>query len=86
MKKWMNEMRYKLLVKGLLLKEDFRERSKRLKEFNEDNRGVAVIEIILILVVVMALGVVFREKIKDLFDKIFKKINDTGGDIMKSYQ
>lgn len=86
MKKWMNEMRYKLLVKGLLLKEDFRERSKRVKEFNEDNRGVAVIEIILILVVVMALGVVFREKIKDLFDKIFKKINDTGGDIMKSYQ
>lgn len=86
MKKWMNEMRYKLLVKGLLLKEDFRERSKRLKEFNEDNRGVAVIEIILILVVVMALGVVFREKIKDLFDTIFKKINDTGGEIMKSYQ
>lgn len=86
MKKWMNEMRYKLLVKGLLLKEDFRERSKRLKEFNEDNRGVAVIEIILILVVVMALGVVFREKIKDLFDTIFTKINDTGGEIMKSYQ
>lgn len=86
MKKWMNEMRYKLLVKGLLLKEDFRERSKRLKEFNEDNRGVAVIEIILILVVVMALGVAFRGKIKDLFDTIFNKINDTGGEIMKPYQ
>lgn len=81
----MIDMKYRMLVKSLLLREGAKDRRERLKEFWGDEKGIAVIEVILILVVVMALGVVFRKNIKQLFDNIFKEINASGKKIIKKY-
>lgn len=85
MKDKITDMKYRMLVKGLLMQEDVKDRRSRFKDFRGDNRGIAVIEVILILVIVMALGVVFRKNIKDLFDSIFKQINSSGKKIIKDF-
>lgn len=85
MKDKITDMKYRMLVKGLLMQEDVKDRRSRFKDFWGDNRGIAVIEVILILVIVMALGVVFRKNIKDLFDSIFKQINSSGKKIIKDF-
>lgn len=43
----------------------------------KDNRGVGVIEIILILVVLIALVLIFRKQLETFVVNIFKKINAT---------
>nr|WP_315103790.1 Flp1 family type IVb pilin [uncultured Catonella sp.] len=61
------EICYSLEVKRMIAKE-------KLKEVKDDNRGIAVIEIILILVIVLGLIIIFRSNLKDMIDEIFKKI------------
>jgi Flp pilus assembly pilin Flp len=47
---------------------------KGFRDFLWEEDGVAVIEIVLILVVLIGLVVIFNTKIKDLNTKIFNKI------------
>ena len=61
------EVFYSLEVKKMLAKE-------RWQEIKGDNRGLAVIEIILILVIVLGLIIIFRKNLKEMIDEIFKKI------------
>ena len=61
------EICYSLEVKRMIAKE-------KLKDVKDDNRGIAVIEIILILVIVLGLIIIFRSNLKDMIDEIFKKI------------
>lgn len=48
----------------------------RLAEVKNDNSGVAVIEIILILVVLIGLVIVFKSQAAALVNKIWKAITD----------
>lgn len=67
---------YGLEVKKMLVEE-------RLKDLKDDNRGIAVIEIILILVIILGLILIFRKNLKDMIDKIFHQINGDRDKILK---
>jgi len=67
MKTKANDLLYSLEVKKMLAKE-------RWEEAKNDNRGIAVIEIILILVIVLGLIIIFRKNLKDMITDIFIKI------------
>lgn len=67
MKTKVNDLFYSIEVKKMLAKE-------RWEEAKDDNRGIAVIEIILILVIVLGLIIIFRKNLKDMITDIFIKI------------
>ena len=45
-----------------------------LKNFWEDQRGMGVVEVILIIVVLIGLVIIFKTKITDVVNSIFEKI------------
>lgn len=45
-----------------------------VKRFVEEEDGIGVVEIILILVVLIGLVMIFRTNLKDMVDKIFETI------------
>jgi len=47
------------------------------KGLKNDNRGIGVVEIVLILVVLVALVIIFKDKIMDIINSAFESI--TGG-------
>ena len=48
------------------------------KDFAEDNKGIGVVELILILVVLIGLVVIFRDQLTSLVNGIFERIvNDS---------
>lgn len=48
------------------------------EEFNNDNRGIGVVEVVLILVVLIGLVVIFRDQLTTIINGIFTRItNDT---------
>lgn len=48
---------------------------KTLKNFMQDERGIGTVEMILILVVLIALVLIFKEQLTDLVNSIFSKIS-----------
>lgn len=55
-------------------------KEKFIKKFDDylfDNRGVGVIEIVMILVVLIGLVIVFKDKIGTLLTGIFNNINNS---------
>lgn len=77
--KFTEDMCYRLEVKRLLAGE-------KLREVREDNRGIAIIEVILILVVVLGVIVVFRKNIQDMIKDIFTKIKGNKDTIVESFE
>lgn len=53
-----------------------RKNMKNLERFWKEEDGIGVVEIILILVVLIALVVIFREKITDIVSDAFSAISD----------
>lgn len=51
--------------------------------FWEDNRGVGVIEIVLILVILIGLVLIFKEEITDIVTDAFSKITGDANNILK---
>ena len=51
----------------------------RLQEIASDNRGVAAVEVILILVVLIALVIIFKDQAIALVNKIWSNIRDNAG-------
>lgn len=47
-----------------------------LDAFLEDESGMGVVEVILIIVVLISLVVIFKDKITSLVEKVMKKIDD----------
>ena len=45
------------------------------KAFMEDDHGVGVIELVLVLVVLIGLVIIFKKQITTLLENIFKEIN-----------
>ncbi len=52
------------------------------KEFLNEEDGIGVVEIILILVILIGLVLIFKDKIGDLVEKAFKSIEDDSGKII----
>lgn len=48
---------------------------RSLKQFIKDERGIGTVEMILILVVLIALVLIFKEQLTDLVNSIFEKIS-----------
>ena len=76
MKEKTKKIYYSLEVKRMIANE-------RWKEVKEDNRGIAVIEIILILVIVLGLILIFRKYLKEMIDSIFNQINGDKDKILR---
>lgn len=55
---------------------------KMWKKFWNDNRGVGIVEIILILVVLIALVVIFREKIMEIVNNAMGTIENDSSTII----
>ena len=56
--------------------------AKEVRRFNEDEEGVGVIEVVLILVVLIGLVAVFKTQINQLLTKIFNSIGTLSDDIL----
>ena len=54
---------------------------KEIIEFWNDEEGVTVIEIVLILVVVIGLVLIFKSQINTLLNNIFKQINSKSKEV-----
>ncbi len=53
---------------------------KGLSSLSKDDRGIGVVEVILILVVLIGLVVIFRDQLTSIVDSIFARIaEDAGG-------
>lgn len=52
-----------------------------IKEFLKEEDAVSTVEIILILVVLIALVIIFKDQITTLVENIFKAINSKAGTI-----
>ncbi len=48
---------------------------RSIKRFIKDERGIGTVEMILILVVLIALVLIFKEQMTDLVNNIFEKIS-----------
>lgn len=53
----------------------------RIKDFLMEEDGVGVVEVILILVVLIGLVLIFKKKITELVNSIFKTINKEAGKV-----
>ena len=53
-----------------------------IKEFWDEEDGVGVVEIILILVILIALVLIFKGKITDIVDDALSDIDKNSGDII----
>ena len=47
----------------------------KIKEYINDEDGAGVIELVLILVVLIGFVVIFKDRIKELLDNVYSKIN-----------
>lgn len=55
----------------------------KVLEINSNNRGVAVVEIILILVVLIGLVIIFKSEAVSLVNKIWNAVTEGAGKITK---
>ena len=58
-----------------------RKAGRLIKRFLKDESGVGTVEIILILVVLIALGIIFKDQMTALVNSIFSKIKSQSGKI-----
>lgn len=63
------------------MKEQLRLLARKGKGFLQDERGIGVVEIILILVVLIGLILIFKEQLTDLVESIFEKITSESSGI-----
>lgn len=54
---------------------------KEFQAFMEEEDGVGVIEVVLILVVLIGLVLIFKEQIGKLLNNIFKQINSKSSEV-----
>ena len=54
---------------------------KEIREFWKDEQGVAVIELVLVLVVLIGLVIIFKKQITTLLQNIFKEINSQSKEV-----
>ncbi|MDO4961288.1 MAG: Flp1 family type IVb pilin [Eubacteriales bacterium] len=67
---------------GAFIKRALNAAGLEVKRFAEDESGVGVIEVVLILVVLIGLVAVFKTQINELLTKIFTSISSMSDDIL----
>ena len=55
----------------------------KLKKLMREEQGITSVEIILILVVLIALVLIFKEQMTDIVNNIFKTITSQSGKVLK---
>ena len=55
----------------------------KLKSFMKDEQGVTTVEIILVLVVLIALVLIFKEQMTEIVNNIFKTIKSQSNKVLK---
>ena len=65
---------YRMRWKGVQLK-------KRITDILCDEKGIGVVEVILILVVLIGLGIIFKSQLTSLVNTIFEKITSESSGI-----
>ena len=55
----------------------------RWKRFMQDEQGITTVEIILILVVLIALVLIFKEQMTEIVNNIFKTITSQSNKVLK---
>lgn len=55
----------------------------KFKQLMHDEQGITSVEIILILVVLIALVLIFKEQMTDIVNNIFKTITSQSGKVLK---
>lgn len=53
-----------------------------IKQFIKEDDGVGTVEVVLLLVIIVALVVLFRKQIKDIFDKAMVKVNKDSDEVI----
>ncbi len=56
---------------------------EKIKAFMKDEKGITSVEIILILVVLIALVLIFKEQMTKIVNDIFKTITSQSGKVLK---
>ena len=56
---------------------------EKFKKLMKDEQGITSVEIILILVVLIALVLIFKEQMTDIVNNIFKTITAQSGKVLK---
>ncbi len=56
----------------------------RVRDFWEEEEGIGVVELILILVVLIGLVILFKDSIRKLVKDIFETITSSAGDVSKT--
>lgn len=54
---------------------------REMRAFAEDEQGVGVIELVLVLVVLIGLVIIFKKQITTLLGNIFKEINSQSKEV-----
>lgn len=54
---------------------------REIRAFAEDEQGVGVIELVLVLVVLIGLVIIFKKQITTLLGNIFKEINSQSKEV-----
>ena len=55
----------------------------KMKQLIKDEQGITTVEIILILVVLIALVLIFKEQMTDIVNNIFKTITSQSNKVLK---
>ncbi len=84
MKKRMEESREKKRKAELKMKREMENETelKNFKEFMAEEDGMGTVEIILIIVVLIGLVLIFKNQLRSLVGKIFKKITEESSMVM----
>lgn len=56
-------------------------KKKRMKDFLSDESGMGVVEVLLIIVVLIAMVIIFKNQITSLVNNIWDSINDSADKI-----
>ncbi|MBE6874445.1 MAG: hypothetical protein E7493_11155 [Ruminococcus albus] len=77
MNKFNHACTYAFIHGGSAVKSAGRKVRDRINEVKNDESGMEIIAVVLILVVVIALAVVFKDNIAKIFNNLWDKITDT---------
>lgn len=69
----------KLYFKGLAAKEKINDM------FTKENGEANIIAIILVIAIVVALAIIFREQIGNMFERVWSNINGETSDVLDNY-
>lgn len=72
---------HKVNKMNFLLFWELQKAKRRLRDFWEDEEGIGTVELVLILVVLVGLVAIFKDKLQQLINSIFSKITSNANSL-----